>query len=627
MTALADLAAEVAFSRKAAELMNSDAVVDLPADQLVAIRNALDRCRTEADLPDHLKPLFDPDLHAQLTESIWSPVKHPRGRAGRWIGVPHLASGPVALTRGKRAPREGRKSPVKATAKGWLPRVEELRKTPIIGQEALLKHRHEALMAQWKYIIEKGERVGLEKGDRRLMLRTVGGVEGYDAYEGGKRLGWTPRMPDTGDLSAWAHFQRAVPGATDPDMDFLDDWSRPTTIQHADPRGFQTVTGDPGSYFEQQHARIMEAGAAIDAEANRVVSGPLKVYNAAVAKRRQAERLYGSLVKQLDAMEWQLASDSLTWDDGWEPEKATPAKIKKMYLAYQRESRKPTTQANWDHLTAEHDEIRAAVGRVQTSPKLEELRMRMVTASGDRLDTKFAEMDAARELRPARREAVYAALKQVRAFPDTDPSRLEYRPSLREMGGQDAVVPVSRAQYWLPSDWIRSSNAAVEAGNTLDVALNGGRGVYKHHYSRSAIGGPETTSLINISVAPGVEDDVPGMSVAVHELVHRAEYTHDGIRGAEWTFYSARVAPYRNARWEDTKSMSAATGSNGYRADEVTREDSFVDPYCGKTYGDEMNSSWELLSMGIEDLVSGRHGIILHDEEYRHFVLGSLALL
>jgi hypothetical protein len=31
--------------------------------------------------------------------------------------------------------------------------------------------------------------------------------------------------------------------------------------------------------------------------------------------------------------------------------------------------------------------------------------------------------------------------------------------------------------------------------------------------------------------------------------------------------------------------------------------------------------------MGIQDLVTGEHGIVLDDDEYRQFVLGSLALL
>ena len=31
--------------------------------------------------------------------------------------------------------------------------------------------------------------------------------------------------------------------------------------------------------------------------------------------------------------------------------------------------------------------------------------------------------------------------------------------------------------------------------------------------------------------------------------------------------------------------------------------------------------------MGIEDLVTGEHGIISQDEEYRHFVLGSLRVM
>ena len=31
--------------------------------------------------------------------------------------------------------------------------------------------------------------------------------------------------------------------------------------------------------------------------------------------------------------------------------------------------------------------------------------------------------------------------------------------------------------------------------------------------------------------------------------------------------------------------------------------------------------------MGIEDLVTGEHGVVMDDDEYRQFVLGAMALL
>jgi hypothetical protein len=40
-----------------------------------------------------------------------------------------------------------------------------------------------------------------------------------------------------------------------------------------------------------------------------------------------------------------------------------------------------------------------------------------------------------------------------------------------------------------------------------------------------------------------------------------------------------------------------------------------------------MDSSYEILTMGIQDLVTGEHGIMENDEEYRQFVYGAMALL
>jgi hypothetical protein len=120
----------------------------------------------------------------------------------------------------------------------------------------------------------------------------------------------------------------------------------------------------------------------------------------------------------------------------------------------------------------------------------------------------------------------------------------------------------------------------------------------------------------------------PGVGVMLHELVHRAEYSHEGITGAEWSFYESRTAPTVGSEGSPLVPLRELTGVDSYRPDEATRPDDFIEPYSGKQYvGDDMTRPYEILTTGIEDLVTGRHGIIEADPEYRQFVYGALATL
>jgi hypothetical protein len=139
------------------------------------------------------------------------------------------------------------------------------------------------------------------------------------------------------------------------------------------------------------------------------------------------------------------------------------------------------------------------------------------------------------------------------------------------------------------------------------------------------VDGSVNKSLILVSPSPEAPGVQPGEGTALHELVHRVEAVRDGVKGAEWAFYTTRVSPGVNRAWEEKVPLARFGG--GFDDNEFTRPDDFVDVYAGKDYGGEMDSSYEILSMGIEDLVTGEHGVIEKDEEHRQFTFGALALL
>jgi hypothetical protein len=179
---------------------------------------------------------------------------------------------------------------------------------------------------------------------------------------------------------------------------------------------------------------------------------------------------------------------------------------------------------------------------------------------------------------------------------------------------------VRGAQWYLPLAWVTSSN---EHERRMEVRWDPDRGKYRHTVDEP----PRSLMIISPSQGNGLAE---GEATVIHELVHRAERTHDGIQGAEWAFYTARTTPYDNAKDEELKSLRLLTNIEAYKDDEVTREDDFQEAYSGKSYAygstEDMQNSYEILSMGIEGLFAGNM-VLRYDEEYRQFVLGSLALL
>lgn len=194
----------------------------------------------------------------------------------------------------------------------------------------------------------------------------------------------------------------------------------------------------------------------------------------------------------------------------------------------------------------------------------------------------------------------------------------------------------------------RNDGVNISANNTeLKQKLNEGLRLFPKNLldTIEKSGVKANFSLGRSAFSPGkntveVNDSLSGI---VHEFAHCLEHNNPQILKIEEEFYNRRTKD------EKLKTMKAVTGDSGYRMDERTRTDKFLDPYMGKDYGfaryynmkkmskkfavgdigeysqeDYKPDGYELLSMGVETLIEKPH-LLRKDPDYANFVLGCLA--
>lgn len=195
----------------------------------------------------------------------------------------------------------------------------------------------------------------------------------------------------------------------------------------------------------------------------------------------------------------------------------------------------------------------------------------------------------------------------------------------------------------------RNDEIKIPANNTeLKQKLNDGLRLYPKELldTIEKSGVKANFSLGRSAFSPGkntveVNDSLGGI---VHEFAHCLEHNNPQILKIEEEFYNRRTKD------EKLKTMKAVTGDSGYRMDERTRTDKFLDPYMGKDYGfaryynmkkmskkfavfgdigeysqeEYKPDGYELLSMGVETLIEKPH-LLKKDPDYANFVLGCLA--
>jgi hypothetical protein len=208
-------------------------------------------------------------------------------------------------------------------------------------------------------------------------------------------------------------------------------------------------------------------------------------------------------------------------------------------------------------------------------------------------------------------------LRAVRDHPDDGWSA---SPTARE----NAETAVRWASKLLPADWIEASDNDPIRGGPVRV-LARSRGV--HH---------QATRLLGISFDSHPTPGMPnGGSTALHELGHRMEWAIPEIRVWQWIFHSRRTVKSQDPLDRLRRRLAEIQPGHGYRDDEWTYDDHFADPYIGKDYGTDPNSAYEILTMGLEGLLTGDNHVLSAlpsnralgrgDDEHRDFILGLLA--
>lgn len=246
-----------------------------------------------------------------------------------------------------------------------------------------------------------------------------------------------------------------------------------------------------------------------------------------------------------------------------------------------------------------------------------------------------AALDAARE---ADRRAGERAAVEREVLAD---ARLEALAELRPMGGAGRLTiedslgnlrgnaagrqVVEEAAQRYPTSWLDTSN---RAGPVVPEAV----GQRAFHRSVRTADGRHGSYL---SVPDPTTDPRFALQTAIHELGHRMEATHAALGRLQWAFHRRRSAgssgdPRKPAR---IRRLSTVKPRNGYRADELTREDRYHDAYTGKEYRGQdaavargRGAHFEVFTTGVESVLSrGRYAD--GDPELVELILGILASL
>lgn len=486
------------------------------------------------------------------------------------------------------------------------------------------------------------------------------------------------------------------------------------------PGAYERINGGPGTAFEEQHGRILEAGATISAEVDRRCAKEAKAL-------RDLDKQHKEWFRQLNAIDsgatqhrYEWMGDQFAQDPDWRARFYESPEVRAVHDSHWKGSAFYSGEVSAEELQAE---LRVAHGKVvarldkermqrdkrayktgrssnvaidgvvfhmkaralmedEEASKMESMALSKLEEDWSGGDPWMRRGEVARELAHARREAFFETANEVRdfggelEFVETGTRERATQEDLKagdevvlaqagegaggywyvpatsamaesstetalvkedESGGLYVMAPdgkkvgimagairysgsgdldkkTRKAALWLPKDWLSSSDAH---GSDLRVGWvsKGKRGYYQHgdEIEKSPAG-------LFTSRSPATAGLEEGESTLVHELVHRAEDTHDGIKGAEWTFMNSRGLQ----RGEQLKSLHDYLPC--YEKHERYMPDDFAQPYSGKVYSQEMNESWEVLSVGITALVT-EEPWLGDDEEYRHFVYGCLVTL
>lgn len=242
-------------------------------------------------------------------------------------------------------------------------------------------------------------------------------------------------------------------------------------------------------------------------------------------------------------------------------------------------------------------QIGKSTSETEADPEIAAFK-RMIEGSGITSDIRALHEAGARSR--AEQQAMREVLAEVRPMGGRFDGTPNHRtpPHYAWSDHRSSHEQVMLATRLIPSDWIDISNAR----GRINFKSTKGRAHYRDWDSEITLSGKT--------------------SVALHELMHRAEYTVPGLAQLERVFLDRRAAGETPTR------LNQIVPGSKYSDDEVTTPDQLFNPYAGKVYKD---GAREIMSMGMEYLLSQGIGRVgsgnAPDADYADLVLGALSVL
>lgn len=274
-------------------------------------------------------------------------------------------------------------------------------------------------------------------------------------------------------------------------------------------------------------------------------------------------------------------------------------------LELRRKTRPDDEELRKNFLWATHG-VRAAEGDT------EELAAMMETRR-----TAWLEYKAADQIEQPRR-ALYSltvreVLSEIRELGSGDGASISFDLALDDEKTEAAHEAMRWAVEFYPRDWVRKHPDPIVLKTT-----DRGYSTAYNAQGRPEIALSKKRDMLGVGGLRGEYS-----AVAVHELGHQMEHRVPDLAVAESVFLWSRTSVGPVGARERTGKNAPSPIFAG-RKTEQGRKDRFRNHYSGKEY---FGASFELFTTGVEDMLGGNSGYVNDDEEYRDFVLGTMAVL
>lgn len=198
----------------------------------------------------------------------------------------------------------------------------------------------------------------------------------------------------------------------------------------------------------------------------------------------------------------------------------------------------------------------------------------------------------------------------IEAMPDATESPALFQAALlsrlqRDVGTSKRIAVANKgpgalqtmeASTRFPDSW---TDAADRLGPLRAIQRSNTRGWHYTHLGPAGTVRLDDFGKVSVARGDGFMRLDGSLSTTVHELAHRLQAALPDLDAQFQALHARRTAG------DPLKSLAALTGIKRYRANERTREDSYLDPYFGKEY--DQRGALEMMTMTFELVLGPKH--------------------